>query len=228
MRASFRRPNAGRPRSRSPWRKSSRRPSPSPPDKKAELRSAYYTQLWRDRGGRAKARPLRRSLDLFGPRGGGEDFGRRGGGELLEVVAELAREFVRLRNIRGFVGPRVARVEDLGRHARHARGHFHVEYRIRSEPDAVELSADRRIDHRARVGELHALADAIRSAAPTGVDEPAPHVVPCDPLAEHLRVDDRFVHHERGAEAVRERRLRFGDALFGAGDLRGVAGEEVI
>ena len=49
-----------------------------------------------------------------------------------------------------------------------------------------------------------------------------------DPLAEHRRVAARRQRQERRAEAGAERRLRLGDALLGAGDLRGVAREEVI
>ncbi len=114
------------------------------------------------------------------------------------------------------------------RHAGHALRHVEIEHRIGPVGDVVELPGERRANHRARVADLHPRPDAVRTAAPPGVDQPHLRVMAGDPVAEELRVHGRVQHHERGAEAGAERRLRLGDAPFGAGDLRGVAGEEVI
>ena len=85
-----------------------------------------------------------------------------------------------------------------------------------------------RVDDGAGVFEADALADAVAAAAPAGVHEPDARVVLPHLLREQLGVFARMPDEERPAEARRERRLRFGDAHFGAGDLRGVAADEVI
>ena len=85
-----------------------------------------------------------------------------------------------------------------------------------------------RVDDRARVLELDALADAVRAAGPAGVHEPDPRVVLAHLLGEQLGVLARVPDEERPAEARRERRLRLLHAHLGARDLRGVAADEVI
>ena len=82
--------------------------------------------------------------------------------------------------------------------------------------------------HGAGVGELHPLAHAVRAAAPSGVHQPDVGVVLMQQRAEHLGVLGGMPDEEDGAEACRERGLRFRDAALGARDLRGVPGEEVI
>ena len=82
---------------------------------------------------------------------------------------------------------------------------------------------------RAGMGDRHALADAVGAARPAGVDEPAIGLVARDPLAEHLGVFGRVARHERRAEAGREHRLRLlAEPDLGAGDLRGIAREEMV
>ena len=49
-----------------------------------------------------------------------------------------------------------------------------------------------------------------------------------DPLLQEIAVDRRVARHERRAEAGREGRFRLRHADFGAGDLGGVAREEVV
>ncbi len=74
----------------------------------------------------------------------------------------------------------------------------------------------------------HARADAIGTARPAGVDEPAIDAVARDQFAQQIAVFGRMTRHEGRAEAGREGRLRLGNTLFRAGDLGGVAGQEVI
>ena len=66
------------------------------------------------------------------------------------------------------------------------------------------------------------------AAGPAGVHQPHVRAVLVDQLAEHLGVLRRMPDEEHRAEAGRERRLRLGHAALGAGDLRRVAGEEVV
>ena len=94
--------------------------------------------------------------------------------------------------------------------------------------DVVEQPRQRRGDHRSRVRDLHAAADAVGTARPSGVDQPHARLVLGDLLAEHPRVDVRIERQERRAETGAERRLRLRHALLGARHARGVAGEEVI
>ena len=98
----------------------------------------------------------------------------------------------------------------------------------RSIGDVIELTRQRGANHRARMCDLHAAADAVRSAGPAGVHEPHARAVLGDALAELLRVDVRIERQEWRAETRAEGRARFGHALLGAGHLRGVAREVVI
>ena len=63
-------------------------------------------------------------------------------------------------------------LEHLRRDARTGRGDLQAEERVADHRDAVEPAFEGRVDHRARVRDVHALADAVRAAGPAGVDEP--------------------------------------------------------
>src|SRR5947207_13869166 len=148
----------------------------------------------------------------------GENLRRDAALEGLEVVDEHARELRGLRVVVDAVRPRVARLEDVGRHAGTARRNIEIEDRILFVRDAIERARQRRGNHRARVRDLHALADAVVAAGPAGIHEPDTRVVARNLLAEHTRIAAGVERQERRAEAGAERRLWFGDALFGACD----------
>ena len=77
--------------------------------------------------------------------------------------------------------------------------------------------------------DAHALADAVLPAAPTGIHQPAIRVVARDQLRQHAAIHFGPARQERRAETGAERRLRLrAEALLGAGDQRGVAGQEMI
>ena len=76
--------------------------------------------------------------------------------------------------------------------------------------------------------EAHALAGAVGAAAPAGVDEPDACAVLLHLRRQQLGVLGRVPDEERAAEAGRERGLRLGHAHLGAGDLGGVAADEVV
>ena len=126
------------------------------------------------------------------------------------------------------VGPGVARIEHVVRHARHGVRNRKPEKRFALEGRILQAAVDCGIDHRARVGDRHPLTDAVGAPGPAGVDEPAGHAMLRDALTEQLRIHGGLVHHERRAETGRERCGRFEDALLGAGNLCRVAREEVV
>ena len=158
----------------------------------------------------------------------GLHLGARAGGVGLEVLVEEAGELFRGGVVGGFVGPGVARDEDFRRHAGTLGDDVEAEDRIALGLGVRERAGVDRVDDGAGVFEPDALADAVAAAAPAGVHEPDARVVLAHLRGEQLGVLARVPDQERAAEAGRERGLRLGHAHLGAGDLRGVAADEVI
>ena len=113
-------------------------------------------------------------------------------------------------------------------HVGHRGRHLEAEDRILHVLRPVERAGERGPDHRPGVRQLHAGAGAVGAAGPAGVHQPDPRAVLRDLLAQHLGVHARMQRQERRAEAGGEGRARLGDAALGAGDLGGVAREEVV
>ena len=147
---------------------------------------------------------------------------------LAKLSMNRVDQLRRGRVIFGLVGPGVARVEDRAVDARHADRHLEAEIRVVAELDIVEAAVERGVEQSAGRLDRHAAADAIFAAGPAGVDQPAVDAALGDPLLEQIAVDARVARHERRAEAGREGRLGLGHADLGAGDLGGVAGEEMV
>ena len=77
--------------------------------------------------------------------------------------------------------------------------------------------------------DLHPVADAVGSARPAGVDQPAVDLVLGDFLAQQVGVDRRMQSHEGRSETGAENGRRFAaHSPFGPGDLGGVSGNEMI
>src|SRR5712664_756865 len=118
----------------------------------------------------------------------------RGGhvvGKLLEVLAEQLRQVVRLLVVRRGISPRPAWIENLIGNAADSLRDLHAKDGITTSGDAIELARERRTNHRPRVGQLHALSDAIGPSGPTCANEPAPHLATRDSITQHLGVDTR-------------------------------------
>src|SRR5437762_2357427 len=82
--------------------------------------------------------------------------------------------------------------------------------------------------NRAGVVEPDAFADSVRTAAPAGVDQPDLGAMRSKKIAQHRRVL-RWVPDEEGrSETSAERRLWLLYATLRSGNLRCVAGEEII
>src|SRR6266566_7613584 len=131
--------------------------------------------------------------------------------ELLEILAEEGREFLRLGIVCGWILPRGARIEQVVRDTGDVRRDLQSEDRLTSSRRTVELSRQRRANHQPRALQVHPMAHAVRPAGPAGVHEATLYVVLRDPLAEHLRVHGGRQRQERRAEAR-------GECFFGLGD----------
>ena len=106
--------------------------------------------------------------------------------------------------------------------------HREAEIRIGAELGVAQRTVERGGQQRARHLDRHAPADAVFARGPAGVDQPAIDIVHGDQFAQQVAVHGRMTRQERRAEAGGEFRLDADETLLGAGDLRGVAGEEVI
>ena len=124
--------------------------------------------------------------------------------------------------------PRGARIEHLIRYARHVLRHVQPEHRLSPRRYVVQLSRQRRPNHGACALEVHAMADAVGAARPTGVHQPAFHLVSRDALAQHLGVHAGTQGQEWRAEARRKRLFRFRHSAFRARHLGGIARQEMV
>ena len=94
--------------------------------------------------------------------------------------------------------------------------------------DRIEHSGKRFVDHGAGIGQVHALSDAVGSASPAGIDEPAFHIVLFDLLTEQIGIDIRMMYHKRRAEACREIRLGRRHSALCSGKLCRITGDKMI
>src|SRR4029079_15955403 len=92
--------------------------------------------------------------------------------ELREVLPEHPGKLLGLLIVGVLVRPRVARIEDIVRHTSNVLRHLEPEDRILVECRRVQIAAQEGVHHRARVRELHPLANPECTTGPTGVDEP--------------------------------------------------------
>src|SRR5690606_19205644 len=108
------------------------------------------------------------------------------------------------------------RIEDRGVDAGNSNRHFKAKARIGTELDIVERAVQGRGKQGARRLDRHAVADAIRTSGPSGVDQPAGHAVTGDQITQQVAIGSRVAWHERCAEAGGEGGFRLRYALFGA------------
>ena len=148
--------------------------------------------------------------------------------ELLEVLLEAARYVLGGHVVSLLIRPGGLRLQHFRRNAWARLRHEQAEVRVGHELALAQNTVEHGLQHGAGVGDLHAVADAVAAARPAGVHQPAIGAVLVHQLTEQFRVDGGVTRHERAAEAARERGLRLLHALFGAGDARGVAGQEVV
>jgi hypothetical protein len=120
-------------------------------------------------------------------------------------LLEHARELANLALKRGAVRPRERRVEQLTRDALDPGGDLQTERLERLVLRILQLARVNRIDDTPRDRERAALARAVPAASPTGVDEPAIHLVLRHALCKHLRIAARLRLGSRERSDCRER-----------------------
>ncbi len=158
-----------------------------------------------------------------------EEPGRALVAELAEVRGVPRREIPVAGHVLALARPGLSGVEHLVGQPGAARRHLEPEDRIDAVLDADEGARQHAVEQPARVLDADSLPDPERPTHPAGVDEPARGAVPLELAAQEVGVDPRVVDHERRAEAGAEHDLRLrAETRLGAGDLRGVAGDEVV
>ncbi len=141
-----------------------------------------------------------------------------------EQIGELVGHFV----VSRWIGPGLAWVEQCLRNAGAIGRHAHPKNGMRGIAGEVEVAIEGGGDHGSGVGKIDAAAFAEAAARPSGVDHP--HF---DFIAGHLFTEQGCIAagvqgEEGGAEARAEGRFGLGDACLCTGDLRGIAGDELV
>src|SRR3989344_1231398 len=149
--------------------------------------------------------------------------------ELLEVLDEQTGQAFGGFVVGVLVFPGVAWVEQVGFNARYQLRHAQVDDRQQLGFGTDQRAALDRCDHATGGRDVEALAHAVATAGPAGVDQIDFGVETTDTLDQQLSVLASRTREERRAEAGGEGRLDAAAAAhFGGTDQRGVTGEEVI
>src|ERR1039458_5790119 len=158
--------------------------------------------------------------------GGADGVGRV---ELAEVRFEAAGQIGGLGVVGCFVGPGVARVQDLRRYTGATHGDVQSEGRLCNKFNCIQLAIKRGAYQCPGVFDAHAFADAKFAAGPTGVHQPTCGFVVFEAGAKQLRVSPWSQRQERQSKASRKLgdRLRT-EAGLGSSQLGRIAGEEVV
>src|SRR5215216_1580865 len=128
-------------------------------------------------------------------------FARRAITELSKVFNKPLSELFIFLIILGAAGPRRPWLQDVIRDTRASAGHFKPEYWIFVIIHVRQLPCQRRIEQGARVLDAGTLADAIRSAHPASIHQPAVDAIMVDLALEQLCISRGMMHHERSAKA---------------------------
>ncbi len=148
--------------------------------------------------------------------------------ELFEILFEAGSQVCRGTIVCLFVRPGIARNQDIAGHIGAGCGHVQAKDWVGDCLHFLDLSADHRAYHGARIVDIDTCASAIGTTTPAGVDEVATHMVFFDTLAQQVRVFSRTAWQEGRAEAGTERCLRRGYSGLGPSQLACIAGEEVV
>ena len=145
-------------------------------------------------------------------------------GELLEVLDETTGQICRLLVPLLRVLVRVARIENLGIHARKCSRDLEIEYRQRLGRGLVDRTVQDGVDDAARIFDR----DSFARTVPARIDEVSRSARLLHAFYQFLTVLGRMQREERRTEASREGRRRLGDTALGTGQLGGEAREEVV
>lgn len=125
---------------------------------------------------------------------------------LFEILNKLSCQFLSFLIVLVFLFPSVPRIQYFIGNIGNGLGNMQSENRISRRFNIVEGAVQNRMDHCARVGDLHPVADAIRPACPTRVHQPAGNLVLGDFLTQHICIYRWMKRHERRAETSAENR----------------------
>src|SRR6266404_3534074 len=107
--------------------------------------------------------------------------------ELLEVALETPGDFARRLVVARFVRPGAARIEHLAGNLGATLRDVEAEMGFAPHRRLAKSAVQRGAHQGAGMGDRHALADAVGTARPAGIDEPALRLVTADALAKHPR-----------------------------------------
>jgi len=146
----------------------------------------------------------------------------------LEVLVEEIAELVDLVLEAGSTGPALGWIEEVVWDACAGLWHLEVENLVGLELGVRKLTSVDGVENGTSVFERATLAaGGGTSTDPAGVEQPGVGTVLGNLLREHLGVAHGMQSEEGLCETRREGSLWLGDALFCAGHLGGVAGDEV-
>jgi len=124
------------------------------------------------------------------------DVALEGDEVLLEHGDQLAGGLIEL----ALVLPGLLRIEQMRLDAGELGRHRKTEIGVGAEFRVAQGSVERGGEERARHFDRHATADAVFSAGPAGIDEPAIDVMTRHQVAQELAIDRRVQRQERSAE----------------------------
>jgi hypothetical protein len=116
-------------------------------------------------------------------------------------LLEHTRKLANLALKRSAVRPRKRRVEQLARNALDRGRDLQTERPERLVLSFLQLARVNRVDDAPRHGERAALARAVPAASPTGVDQPAVHLVLRHTLRKHFGIATRLFARSRERSA---------------------------
>ena len=147
---------------------------------------------------------------------------------LLEILHKQPSQFTNLIPKLRLPMPALSRIQQLTRYIRTALRHTQVESLIDLELRIGQLARVYGVENGTGVLERAALpARGGPRTDPARIEQPCVGLMMLDLIREHAGVAHRVEGEERLSEAGGECGLGFGDAVFGAGHLGGVAGDEV-
>ena len=136
--------------------------------------------------------------------------------ELFEVLLEALRHLARGLVVALAVAPRAAWVEKPALHVWAAHGHAQAELRVDAHLALLQAAVEGGVEEGAGGTQRHASADAVATAGPAGVDEPAAGLVALDLLAhapdklhEEVSADYQDMIYAATVKEVEQRRKAF-------------------
>ena len=130
--------------------------------------------------------------------------------------------------VRGLIRPRLARVAHIGGNAGELDGDVKLEDGVLNKGGRFDGTVEDGVDARTRALDAHALADAVRTSCPAGVDEVCVRSVLFKLFFEKIGVAGGVERQKGGAEAGAEGSLRLRHAALSSCYFSGVSAQKVV